>query len=268
MKKFFSLLAVLALVCMAGTAFAATSATKKAYANFDAVTLSVDVTLYEWTKDKEWADYTPKASGDIDFDISGITPGQAAAKYANATTFAKVSANLTAMPGGTEIYMYTKNASDSYSGDYKALAKDGDGKYGGLIRKGATSTYSPGDHATMRVAFSKISDFEEGGNHHDYVSALPDFATGGISGDNRFYTTGFRDLNDKDDTGFASLPTQEKILGTSGVGGGLWVGMSEQYVQWYSGEEDVLVFFGAKFDHVVGGSQYGTETITFGAITE
>lgn len=270
MKKVFSLLAVLALVCMAGTAFAAGSVTQKAYATFSEESLDITVTLYEWVKDKEWSEYTPKASGDIQFDVSNIELGKSTPKYANATTFAKVSSNLTGISEGTTIYLYTKNASASYNGEYKAAAKDGNGKYSGLIRKGNTSPYQPGDHAPIRVAFSKLSDFSKSnGAHHDYVGALPDFSTGGINGNARFWTTGFRNLNDKDDDIFGSLPDLEKVLGISGLNGGFWVCEKEDHSgSWYSGDEDVLIFFGAAFDHVIGGSKYGTETITFGAITE
>lgn len=267
MKKVFSLLAVLALVAMTSSSvWAATSATKRAFASFDSVTLSIEVNLYDWVKDKEFAEYDSPKSGDIEFDVSGITPGTAESEWANATTFAKVSANLTALPANTELFLYTDNQNNS--GDYQAKAATG-GKYSGLIKAGNTATYQPGDHAPIRLAFAKMSDVAEGKAHHDYVSTLPNFATGGISGDARFYTTGFRNLNDRSDSGFSTLAYQERILGVSGVNGGLWVGANEaQTEQYYAGEEDVLIFFGAAFDHVTGGSSYGTETIIFGAYSE
>lgn len=271
MKKFFSLAVVLALVCMAGTAFAA-NAVKTAEVTFAEETLSFSVSLYDWTGGgKDLSTYTAKTGADADkivFDISSIQKGKDEGQWANATTFAKVTSNITSLQAGTSIYLFTNNTAN---GTYKANAAD-NGSYAGLIRAGNTSTYQKGDHAKIRACLVKKSLTEDPSEAaYGYRTTLPDFSTGGISGNDRFYTTGFRDLKDKQDSDFGAdnINRENKILGTSGVGGGLWVGMSDDnmYTQWYA-NEDIFIFFGAEFKNVMGGSSYGTTTITFGSITE
>ncbi|MBR3654977.1 MAG: hypothetical protein IKN62_06070 [Elusimicrobia bacterium] len=271
MKKFFNLVVVLALVCMAGTAFAANQV-KTAEVTFAAAELSFSVSLYDWTgAGKDLSTYTAKTGENADkiiFDISNIQPGKDEAQWANATTFAKVTSNLTSLQGGTSIYLFTNNTA---AGTYKANAAN-EGSYAGLIRAGNTSTYQKGDHALIRAVFVSKTDSETSTKPaYGYRTTLPDFSTGGISGDNRFYSTGFRDLKDKLDSDFGAenINRENKILGISGAAGGLWVGMSDdnQYTQWYV-NDDIFIFFGAEFKNVMGGSSYGTTTITFGSITE
>ncbi|MBO7431728.1 MAG: hypothetical protein J6U02_02370 [Elusimicrobia bacterium] len=272
MKKFFSLAAVLALVCMAGTAFAA-NAVKTAEVTFGAATLDFSVSLYDWTGGgKDLATYTPKTGADADkivIDISGIQTGKDEGQWANATTFAKVTSNLTSLPANTSIWMYTKNQT---AGTYKANAAN-NGSYAGLIRAANTATYKKGDHALIRACLVSKADTQNPAKTeaYGYRTTLPDFSTGGISGDDRFYSTGFRYLKDEDDSDFGAqnINRENKILGTSGVDGGLWVGMSDDgnYTQWYA-NDDIFIFFGVEFKNVMGGDSYGTTTITFGALTE
>lgn len=275
MKKLFSLLAVLALVSMAGTAFAA-AVTRKATASFSNVAVTINVDLYDWLgagKDFDSADYTPKTGAGSDVitfeQPEGFVTGSDTPVWINSKVFARVSSNLIGVGAGTTVYLYTNNKNNP-TATYVANAADTNGNYSGLIRAGNGSTYKTGDHAIIRLAFACISDTKNTEKPaYGYRTTLPDFSTGGISGNDRFYSTGFRYLNDK--ANLSTLNPQEKVLGISGSSGGLWVGMkdSDPWTQWYKESgEDVLIFFGAEFVKVVGGDTYATETIIFGAETE
>ena len=259
MKKVFSSLAVLALLVTAGSsAFADVNIVKSAFASFAEVAMVFDVTLYEWQSGKDFTTYTGTGADSVSFDTSGVTLGNTSAQWASGDVFAKISSNLSSQQAGTTVYMYTKNTTD---GDYKAKAGRTDGSktlYSGLVRKEATTTYQPGDYAPLFVKCKKISDANE-----SYKSAKPaDF-----SAEEPY--NGSRILADYSDTGFGDLPESARVIGTSGANGGVWVGYgvpSGQTVDpynWYAGSEDVIMFFGANFDHVTGGSHYGTETIKF-----
>ena len=172
--------------------------------------------------------------------------------------FAKIHSNLSIQQGGTTVYMYTKNA--TATGDYKANAPRTEtwetttvSLYSGLVRKGNTTTYQAGDYAPLYVKCKKISDANE-----SYKSALPaDF-----SGEQHY--DGSRILADYSDSNFSTLADLARVIGTSGTNGGIWVGYGgEPAANWYSGSEDVIMFFGANFDHVIAGSEYGTTTINF-----
>ena len=263
MKKFFGLLTVLAVtVFMVTSAFAANISIKKAaYASFGEVAMAFDVNLYEWVEDQDFTTYTGTGEDAIAFDTSGITLGNATAQWAGGTVFAKIHSNLTAQPAGTTVYMYTKNTTNENG--YAANAgrtKDGKTLYSGLVRKGNSTTYQDGDLAPLFVKCKKVSDANT-----DYKSALPtDF-----SAEEPY--TGSRILADFSDTGFGDLPENARVIGTSGVNGGVWVGYGvpansaegTPASNWYAGNEDVIMFFGANFDHVIGGSEYGTNTIKF-----
>ena len=262
MKKVFSFLAVLALVVtVSSSVFAASqpiSIMKSAYASFAAVDMSFDVTLYKWVKDKDFTTYTGDGEDAIAFDTSGVTLANTSAQWAGGTVFAKISSNLTSQQPGTTVYMYTKNTANTDG--YAANAGRTEGSktlYSGLVKKGNTSTYQPGDLAPLFVKCKKISDANE-----SYKSALPaDF-----SAEEPY--TGSRILADYSDTGFSDLADLARVIGKSGSNGGIWVGYGSDpqtapATDWYAGNEDAIIFFGANFDHVTGGSEYGTNTIKF-----
>lgn len=260
MKKFFSFLTVLTVtVFMATTAFADINIVKSAYASFPEVTMEFDVTLYTWESGKDFTTYTGEGAESIAFDISGITLGSDTPQWASGNVFAKIHSNLSVQQAGTTVYMYTKNTTD---GDYKANAgrvEDWGGTivtlYNGLVRKGNTTTYQPGDLAPLYVKCKRISDA-----NNDYKSVKPtDF-----SAEEPF--NGSRLLVDYSDSPFSTLTDNARVIGTSGINGGIWVGYGDSGfgpMNWYAGSEDVIMFFGAKFDHVTGGSEYGTTTIKF-----
>ena len=266
MKKVVSFLAVAAVVVMMSSAvFAATTnesySTKIASVTFaSAEALSLDVKLYTWTSGKDFA--TGYSDSDevefISFDLADIPFGNDTPKMSTGTVFAKVSSNLTIQPEGTTVYLYTDNVNET--GDYKANAsrQDGENKlYSGLVRKGNTSTYKKGDFAPIQLFVRKVSDA-----NNEYKSTLPNFYS------TFDYTAGRRNLNDISDTNFATKGAEEKIIGISGAVGGLWCGGNPGGEQWYSGNDDVIIFFGAQFSNVVGNDSYATTAIKFATITE
>ena len=258
MKKFFSLLAVLTVTMfMAGSAFADVNIVKSAFATFPEVAMVFDVTLYEWESGKDFTNYTGDGVDSISFDLSGITLANSTPQWASGNVFAKIHSNLSSQQGGTTVYMYTKNTTD---GDYKANAPRTEtwetttvSLYSGLVRKGNTTTYQEGDYAPLYVKCKKISDANE-----SYKSTKPaDF-----SGEQHY--DGSRILADYSDSNFSTLGDLARVIGTSGINGGIWVGYGgDPAANWYSGSEDVIMFFGANFDHVTSGSEYGTTTIKF-----
>jgi hypothetical protein len=254
MKKIFSLLAVLTVtVFMATSAFADINIVKSAFASFSEVAMVFNVDLYEWVSGKDFTTYTGTGAESIAFDVSGITLGNATPQWAGGTVFAKISSNLSIQQSGTTVYMFTKNT--TATGDYKANAgrTDGDNTlYGGLVKKGNTTTYQDGDLAPLFVKCQKISDANA-----SYKSALPaNFS------EEELYD-GSRIVADYSDSNFATLQDFMRVVGTSGVNGGLWVGYgNDPATNWFV-NEDVIMFFGATFDHVTAGSEYGTTTINF-----
>ena len=266
MKKFFSLLAVLTLVGMVSSSvFAASTGTsygvKTAKVTFTGDALSFDVKLYTYVKDKDFTTYTGDGVDEIGFSIpDGFVFGQEAAQPITGTTIAKVSTNLRLQPAGTTIYLYTDNV--HATGDFKANAAqvwDNKSYYHGLIRKGNTTTYELGDHASIELIIRSVTEANS-----EYKSALPDFSV------EHFYTQGHRGLQDISDDGFGSLGAQEKVIGISGTNGGIWhynnngaAGTDD-----YTGTEDAIIFFGAQVQNVLSGDQFGTSTITFATITE
>lgn len=259
MKKILGLLAVLTVtVFMATSAFADINIVKSAFASFNEVAMVFSVDLYEWESGKDFSTYTGTGEDSIAFDVSGITLGNTTPQWAGGTVFAKVHSNLTAQQSGTTVYMFTKNT--TATGDYKANAgrtSGSDTLYSGLVKKGNTTTYQPGDLAPLFVKCKKVSDANA-----SYKSALPaDF-----SAEDPY--NGSRILADYSDSTFATLQDLARVIGISGPNGGIWVGYGSDpstapATNWYAGNEDAIIFFGANFDHVTGGSEYGTTTINF-----
>ena len=256
MKKLFGLLTVLtATVFMATSVFADVNIVKSAFASFAAVPLTFDVNLYTWEQGKDFEDYTTPVES-IAFDVSGVTLGNTTAQWAPGIVFAKISSNLSIQQEGTTVYMFTKNT--TATGDFKANAGkpvDTNTLYSGLVRKGNTATYKEGDLAPLFVKCKRVEDANA-----NYKTALPtDF-----SAEEPY--TGSRVLVDYSDSNFAALPDFMRVVGTSGINGGLWVGYGSDGaydpINWFV-NEDVIMFFGALFDHVAGGDEYGTTTINF-----
>ena len=106
MKKYFGLLAVLALLVTASSsAFADVNIVKSAFASFDPVAMAFDVTLYEWVSGKDFTTYSGTGADSVSFDLSGVTLGNTSAQWASGDVFAKISSNLTSQQAGTTVYM-------------------------------------------------------------------------------------------------------------------------------------------------------------------
>ncbi|WP_372521088.1 hypothetical protein [Candidatus Ruminimicrobiellum ovillum] len=260
MKKVFSLLAVLAVtVFMASSVWAANISftTQKAYASFAAEELSVNFDLYLHVDGQAYTFgdeglYKVTASS-ITFDLSHIELGTTTVQFAKGQVFARISHNLTKQKAGTNIYMFTKNTEAAADG-YKANYTNVDNKYGGLIRKGNGDTYAAGDNAPIEMLFKKVSDAST-----TYPTSMSDDAN----------TYGEKFLTDKAAGDFNNK--NYAVIGTTGVNGGIWIGYAgtEQAPEThYSLDSDVIVFFGAKFDNVFAGDQYGTECIMLQTTTE
>lgn len=287
MKKFFSLAVVLALVCMAGTAFAATPSAigtaKKAYITFTAPGIDFQVKLYNWVAGTDFATgYTGAEATSISFSTDTVVLGTPDASWAKATTFAKIHSNLTSLPAGTSVFMYTDNTKAEYTGDYKAKATRSESwgtynvaLYGGLVKKGVTSTYKAGDLQLLHVLCKKVGTGT--GTADMYKNSLPDISSLSVYGDGRrrlvdiHDTIGGETFDHTTDTG-TYTSWREWIIGTSGLDGGLWVGWGHEGsapdTNWFAGTTDVIVFFAGEFRSAIGGGEYGTENITFGTITE
>jgi len=253
MKKLFSLLAVLAVtVFIGGTAFTADTlpTTQKAYATFASEDLSVSFDLYAhidgeeytFTGDTGTINYPDTAKvPSIEFDLSNVKVGTTTVSFAKGTVFARVKSNLTKKTAGTNIYMFTTSTRTA-AGEYQAKYND-DTHYSGLIRKGNKSTYAPGDNAPIEMHFVKKSE-------------APTTYPTSMSQDADAY--GDKYLSDIAASDFAD--GSNALIGTSGVKGGIWIGNNTSWKD-YSLDEDVIVFFGAKFDNVFAGDEYGTECI-------
>ena len=92
MKKFFSLLAVMALVVMASSSVWATPAivgeAKTAIANFTGGVLEFSADLFEHN-----STYTGSAAENIAFDTSGVTLGSSEPKFVCASVYALIHSN-------------------------------------------------------------------------------------------------------------------------------------------------------------------------------
>ena len=234
-------------------------ATKTAVATFGAgPAASVDVTLYTFAADKPMASYGESdIATSIGFNTSSIPFGDENERWAAGTVFARLSGNLTTVASGTKVYMYTKNTTE---GTYQAKAAR-DGKYNGLVRKGATTAYAAGDYAALKIICKKVAEAP--------IDAYPtDFSAS--------YGSGMRYVLDKSDNNFDTLKAANDchiVIGTTGNYGGFWCGCNDSgdWTNWYTGQEaikDLIIFFGAGFANVSGGSEYGTTTITFSTVTE
>ncbi len=266
MKKFFSLLAVLTFVTMASSSvWAATTIVgggpKTAKVKFSEQSLSFDVKLYTWEQNKDFGEYEGDGVSQISFSIpANFVFAKTEAQTLNGLTIAKVTTNLRQLPAGTTVYLYTDNK--NATGDFKANAAmeyDNKDYYHGLIRKGNTASYQLGDHANIELLIRSVTEA-----NNEYKTALPDF------NNEYYYTQGHRGLQDISDDGFDSLGVQEKVIGISGMNGGVWHYNNNGNTgsDTYTGNEDGIIFFGAKVQNVISGDEFGTTTITFATITE
>lgn len=264
MKKVFSLLAVLTVtVFMASSVWAEafTGTSKTAKAIFTAQDLIFDVELYDWVQGNDYTfgtggAYTEQADF-INFDTN-IELGIEDVQKSSGTTFARIHSNLVEQAAGTTIIMFSSNTkTDSV---YKANAAD-NGKYKGLIRKGNKSSYVLGDHAPLHMMSIRVSSATA-----NFKNTLPTFS-------NYETYSAVRDIFDIADDNWSELNKDAfKVIGTSGAKGGIWLGGEFSgtvfATKWFSGKEDVILFFQAEFSNVSAGDEFGTDTLFFQIATE
>lgn len=278
MKKVFSFLAVLALVAMASSAVWAEAnlpAAQEAFVSFTATgTLEVSVNLYAlpdtYSGDFSYETNPGTPVEKIGFDIGNTFEYGSANTYDSyGNVFAKIHTNLSGMPANEELFMYTRNQSNT-AAKYKVTANGnrqqdwGDKTailYNGLVRGDGKATKedktgcNPGDYAPIKMYFCKVTDADKTDFQFSKAKLPP------IFGQNQY---GTKDLLDFNDTlgGDSVVDIHYTTIGITGADGGIWVGNGE-YSTDYANSEDVIIFFGARFDHVVAGDTYSTTTITF-----
>lgn len=254
MKKFLSLLAVMAVVVMASSAvFAAPFAAKSARVTFSPSALTFAVNLYHWGGSGNYTNQT--STGTIGFVASDVTLGTTETSSSISSDFALISSNLNQQPANTFVYVYTNNKSNT--SDFVAVSSGTDG-FNGLVRKGQAATWVEGDYAPVITKCIKVSSANANYNSPDGPRAATFLDNVQYQGD--------RWLADKSTAGFVN---SENIIGKGGVTGGIWCGAGgDPYTTWYSGAEDVVMFFKANFKSVNGGDEYGTDTITFNTVVE
>lgn len=289
MKKFFSLLAVLALVSMVSSVVWAAEVLptpKTAYAEFGEGEINITVDLYSLPDTYTTNYYQNINSGSVDrieFKIdNNFTLGSQTVYQSTATVFAKIKTNLTTMGGASSnknLYMYTSNKTNTPT-NYKV---NGDGnrrteQWGdiyykfcnGLIRKDGKATKDAGstasdycdsgDYATIKMQFIKAEDADAEGKRYTKTN-LPD-----VYHQDEWSLKGLKnlfDINDRQVSGESLVSIKNmSLIGKSGLTGGVYCGQEGANI-WYSGSKDVIIFFGAEFVNVVGGDTYSTNTIQF-----
>lgn len=253
MKKFLSLVAVMAVAVMASsTVWAAsfTSTSKAARATFGVSDLVFEVNLKHWSGTGTYNAQTTATQ--INFDASDVTLGTTTVSGAISKDYALIHSNLSQQPANTIVYIYTNNKSNTTN--FVAVSSGTNG-YSGLVRKGQNATYVDGDYATIQTKCVQIS------------SANVTYNTTNGPKDAEFLNddqyNGDRWLEDKSTTGFTAA---NNIIGKGGVGGGIWQSSGDWGTTYSS--EDIVMFFKANFHSVNGGDEYGTDTITFNISAE
>lgn len=234
MKKVFSFLAVLALVCMATSAWAAdtviTTLTKSSIADFSSQgTVSFDITLKKISDDS--------SASTIDWDVANITLNQTTTNWTTSTVYAQISATVTKNNGA--IYMYQNNTA---AGTYQASSPrvvNSSNTYSGLVN---TATHGGNDGRGFIPLVFQITT----------TKATPNFGTAPES------VAGTRYFTDISDQGYsANYVTIANI-------NGLVAGINDDGCYGFEGKPfSGYMYFGGLFSDVRGGDIYGTDTIQF-----
>lgn len=243
MKKFFSLLAVLALVGMASSAVWAaptTEATHTALASFSGGTIAFSADLYNWN-----STYTGTTATNITFDTTGITLGSSTEQFKCASVYALIQSTITAANGKVWVYQDNQNNSD----DKYKVASDKprhDGTktlFSGLVK--ANSSGGDGNFAPLEAYYKKLSEAKTD------ITTLP---TSFPSGEYAYGIYWFVDVHDS-----TYVPKDSYMLVSTAAGN--YVGTADGVRHYVN--EPVVMFFGAYFTNVLGGDSYGTNSITF-----
>ncbi len=234
MKKVFSLLAVLALVCMATSAWADVSIQKSSVADFSTQgEISLNFVLkYIDTNNTD----TPSG---IEWNVSAIPLNQAAEAWTTSTVYAEISATVTKANGA--IYMYQNNTDNNSV--YKSTAPRHDGSktvYSGLVN----TTTKGGDYRGFVPLAYQITKTK--------ATGTPSFGTSASSlalQDSRF----FKDHADSD------FSTSTNYITIANLGG--LVGGTTETDCYNIGSTTGYMYFGGWFDNIYGGDVWGTDRI-------
>lgn len=252
MKKFFSLLAVLALVSMAGTAFAATLdntttglTPKQAFATFeDTGTIEFSADLYVWT-----GNYDVKTSTNaINWTTTGITLGSSDVQWKNSNAYCLVSSTITTKSG--VVYIYTDNKHNA--SPYTAATSESL-YFNGLIRADSNGG-APKNFAPIKCWYDRLSHAKTA-----YTSAQPVINDSSAS----YPTRNLNDIGTVAPAGYPFVKEQNVMSNKDGNFVGTAAGPTYEYAA-----EDVVIFFGAGFTNVLGGDSFGTTSINFSTIAE
>jgi hypothetical protein len=234
MKRLFNLVAVLAVtVLLNSSAFAAVSLVRSAVANFSSVgEISFSLDLKYIADDSD--------ASVIDWDVANIPLTVEATNWTTSTVYAVLSATVTTV--GSAVYMYQDNVKSTV---YKSTAPRG--AYDGTIRKG--DVYS-----------GMVNKATQGGDYRGYVPMVFTSTTTKTTpsyGTDPEDVAGTRYFIDKSDYNFAAQTNYITVANTGGLVGGV----TAEGPCWNMGSNTGYMYFGGKFDNILGGDEYGTDQI-------
>ncbi len=244
MKKVFSLLAVLALVCMASSVWAQNFATKAAVASFESAgEVSFSATLYKFTgQASQYTNPTSAESTGITWDISTIPLNSSTRHWQAANVYCLIKSTITTASGRVVIYQDNANNDDDYK-DTTATPQPG------LVKKNSGGG-SNLDFQYMSVKLSSATS--------NCVTSQPNFDRANASWQDPYGSRGFKDLSV-----ITTSPSQADLeYITIAKSTGIWDGAS------FFNPGDNVLFFGAEFKNILGGDSYGTQTIKFATQVE
>ena len=232
MKKFFSLLAVLAVtVFMGSTVFAAPKtigSVVSSIANFSGageVSFSMDL--------KKISDDTSVDS--IQWDVANIPLGVDATDWTTSTVYAVISATVT--KANNAVYMYQDNKNGTSYVAVSSRTESGKGIYSGMVNKAT-----------------------QGGDYRGYIPMV--FCSTTTKSTPNFGTepedvAGTRYFIDKSNTDFADQTNYITIANTGGLVGGVTSGGDCFNI----GSNTGYMYFGGLFKNILGGDDWGTDSI-------
>ena len=241
MKKFFSFVAVLALVVLfGGAAFADfSSSSKNAYATFRAGEVSFSADLFNWN-----STYTGSAATNITWTTDSIQLNSDEEQFKCADVYALIKSTITV--AGSKVYVFQDNVHNtSYTATAGRLVESVT-RYDGLVKTGGT------EYATL--TYMCVTKSSATANITTLPTAWPSWQP----------YDGVRRFIDKSNSDWSTAKTGADVVMATTEG--TWLASGDWGTTWEKG--DVIMFFGAQFPKVLGGDSFGTNTITFNSSVE
>ena len=241
MKKFFGVLAVLAVTAMiSSSVFAARDFLAKV--TFSGGTVSFDASLSN--------------GGSITWNPSDITLGQSTAQWAKATNYITMTKTITKTSG--KVYIYTDNKNSTIpsggSADYVATSSRT------VVDKGVTSySYS-----------GLVKSGTGGGNNNKYAPTSFRISTTTLSAaDINPDNYGARYMKDKNDSNYAAQKDGYCLVATSdGYIEDVDENNNPNAIENSSSVQTAYMYVGAQFTNVAGGDSFGSNHVTFEVVGE